>query len=384
MDRKALPDINFEPQSLQYVAPRTPFEETVAAIFDDLLGTSTVGVYDDFFALGGNSLSAARLVARVNAVLGERINIRDVFDASTVAALAKLAQSRGGDIPGDISGGDGAKPALTPRGTTTDIPLSPAQERMWFANQFAPESAAYNVTCALRLDGALNVSALRAAFVDVVERHESLRTVFPLTDNGPRQVIMSTSQVVSDLAPILVQGGEDLRERCRQIASVGFDVTQQVPMRATLLRRDDQAHSHVLVIVIHHIAADGFSTVPLARDLMSAYSSRVNGEAPRWAPLAIQYADYALWQRGWLGSESDSRSSISKQLIYWAENLAGTPEVLDISTDRPRGDVRSLRRGRIRFDFSPEIHAGVVALSRTHNATVFMVVHAALAVLLAR
>ncbi|RQO39893.1 non-ribosomal peptide synthetase, partial [Rhodococcus sp. KBW08] len=382
--RKALPDINFEPQSLQYVAPRTPFEETVAAIFDDLLGTSTVGVYDDFFALGGNSLSAARLVARVNAVLGERINIRDVFDASTVAALAELAQSRGGDIPGDISGGEGAKPALTPRGTTTDIPLSPAQERMWFANQFAPESAAYNVTCALRLDGALNVSALRAAFVDVVERHESLRTVFPLTDNGPRQVIMSTSQVVSDLAPILVQGGEDLRERCRQIASVGFDVTQQVPMRATLLRRDDQAHSHVLVIVIHHIAADGFSTVPLARDLMSAYSSRVNGEAPRWAPLAIQYADYALWQRGWLGSESDSRSSISKQLIYWAENLAGTPEVLDISTDRPRGDVRSLRRGRIRFDFSPEIHAGVVALSRTHNATVFMVVHAALAVLLAR
>lgn len=311
----------------------------------------------------------------MNSVLGERINIRDVFDASTVAALAELAQCRGGE---------GAKPALTPRGTTTDIPLSPAQERMWFANQFAPESAAYNVACALRLDGPVNVSALHAAFVDVVERHESLRTVFPLTDNGPRQVIMSTSQVVSDLVPILVQGEEELRERSRQIASVGFDVTQQVPMRATVLRRDDQVHSHVLVIVIHHIAADGFSTVPLARDLMSAYSSRVNGEAPQWTPLGIQYADYALWQRGWLGSESDSRSLISKQLGYWAENLAGAPEVLDIPTDRPRGDVRSLRRGRIRFVFGPKVHAGVVALSRKHNATVFMVVHAALAVLLAR
>ena len=375
LDRKALPDVNFEPQALQYVAPRTPIEETVAAIFDDLLGTSTVGVNDDFFALGGNSLSAARLVARVNSVLGERINIRDVFDASTVAALAELAQCRGGE---------GAKPALTPRGMTTDIPLSPAQERMWFANQFAPESAAYNVACALRLDGPVNVSALHAAFVDVVERHESLRTVFPLTDNGPRQVIMSTSQVVSDLVPILVQGEEELRERSRQIASVGFDVTQQVPMRATVLRRDDQVHSHVLVIVIHHIAADGFSTVPLARDLMSAYSSRVNGEAPQWAPLGIQYADYALWQRGWLGSESDSRSLISKQLGYWAENLAGAPEVLDIPTDRPRVDVRSLRRGRIRFVFGPKVHAGVVALSRKRNATVFMVVHAALAVLLAR
>ncbi len=184
--------------------------------------------------------------------------------------------------------------------------------------------------------------------------------------------------------PILVQGEEELRERSRQIASVGFDVTQQVPMRATVLRRDDQVHSHVLVIVIHHIAADGFSTVPLARDLMSAYSSRVNGEAPQWTPLGIQYADYALWQRGWLGSESDSRSLISKQLGYWAENLAGAPEVLDIPTDRPRGDVRSLRRGRIRFVFGPKVHAGVVALSRKHNATVFMVVHAALAVLLAR
>ncbi|NRH35811.1 amino acid adenylation domain-containing protein, partial [Rhodococcus sp. MS13] len=375
LDRKALPDVNFEPQSLQYVAPRTPVEETVAAIFDDLLGTSTVGVYDDFFALGGNSLSAVRLVARVNSVLGERIDIRDVFDASTVAALAELAQCRGGE---------GAKPALRPRGATTDIPLSPAQERMWFANQFDPESAAYNVACALRLDGTVNLSALHAAFVDVVERHESLRTVFPLTDDGPRQVIMSTSQVVSDLAPILVQGEEELRERCRQIVSDGFDVLQQVPMRATLLRRDDQVHSHVLVIVIHHIAADGFSTVPLARDLMSAYTSRVSGEAPRWAPLEIQYADYALWQRGWLGSESDSRSLISKQLAYWVENLAGAPEVLDIPTDRPRGDVRSLRRGRIRFEFSPEVHAGVVALSRKHNATVFMVVHAALAVLLAR
>ncbi len=375
LDRKALPDVNFEPQPLQYVAPRTPVEETVAAIFDDLLGTSTVGVNDDFFALGGNSLSAARLVARLNSVLGERINIRDVFDASTVAALAELAQCRGGE---------GAKPALRPRGTTTDIPLSPAQERMWFANQFDPESAAYNVACALRLDGTVNLSALHAAFVDVVERHESLRTVFPLTDDGPRQVIMSTSQVVSDLAPILVQGEEELRERCRQIVSDGFDVMQQVPMRATLLRRDDQVHSHVLVIVIHHIAADGFSTVPLARDLMSAYTSRVNGEAPQWAPLGIQYADYALWQRGWLGSESDSRSLISKQLGYWAENLAGAPEVLDIPTDRPRVDVRSLRRGRIRFVFGPKVHAGVVALSRKHNATVFMVVHAALAVLLAR
>ncbi|MFE5647485.1 amino acid adenylation domain-containing protein, partial [Rhodococcus sp. NPDC056516] len=380
LDRKALPDIDFDPPPLHYVAPRTPFEETVAIVFGELLGISRVGVRDDFFALGGNSLGATRLVARVNSVLGERISIRDVFDASTVAALAELAQSRGGDA----GGGVGVKPPLRPRGATTDIPLSPAQLRMWFANQFDPDSAAYNIACALRLDGKLDVSALHAAFGDVVDRHESLRTIFPLTDAGPRQVIVSSSQVLSNLVPTIVPGEEELRERCRSLVSEGFDVARQVPLRASLLRGGDQVPTHVLVIVVHHIAADGFSTAPLARDLMSAYASRVKGEAPEWAPLAIQYADYALWQRDWLGSESDEQSVVSTQLGYWVDNLAGAPEVLDIPTDRPRGDVRSLRRGRVRFVVNSEIHAGLIGLARQHNATIFMVVHAALAVMLAR
>ncbi|WP_037197605.1 non-ribosomal peptide synthetase, partial [Rhodococcus sp. DK17] len=373
LDRKALPEPDFVSTAVGFVAPRSPIEGIVAAVCADLLGLPRVGMNDDFFALGGNSLIATRLVARINAAVGDRIGIRDVFDAPTVAGLAALAESHEGLE---------ARPPLKPREGTAEVPVSPAQQRMWFVNQFDTSSSAYNVAFALRLEGRLDLHALQVAVADVIERHEAVRTLFPLTDDGPRQVILPAASAVPDLQPIAVSGESELREQSRRVLSAGFDVTTQVPLRAQLFRLDEDVH--VLAVVVHHIAADGFSMAPLARDVMDAYVSRVNGSAPDWAPLEVQYADYALWQREWLGSESDENSPISRQLTYWATALSDLPEVLELPTDRPRPTVRSLRGGHVEFVIDPEVHAGVVRLARHHTTTVFMTLHAALAIMLAR
>ncbi|SDE68441.1 non-ribosomal peptide synthase domain TIGR01720/amino acid adenylation domain-containing protein, partial [Rhodococcus tukisamuensis] len=389
LDRKALPEPDFGASAAGYVAPRSPIEEIVASVYADLLGIARVGAHDNFFTLGGNSLIATRLVVRINAatsgngassggasgsdaVLG-RIGVRDVFDAPTVAGLAVLAQSRDGPI---------ARPPLKPRDGGAEVPVSPAQQRMWFVNQFDTSSSAYNVAFALSLEGRLDVDALQAAVADVVERHEAVRTVFPLTDDGPRQVVLPAPSAVPDLAPITVSGEAELRERVLRVLSTGFDVTEQVPLRARLLRLDEDVHT--LAVVVHHIAADGLSMAPLARDIMAAYEARVSGSPPDWAPLEVQYGDYTLWQREWLGSESDEASRISSQLAYWSATLSDLPEVLELPTDRPRPAARSLRGGRVEFVIGPDVHAGVVSLSREHNATVFMTMHAVLAIMLAR
>ncbi|MFZ2174670.1 MAG: amino acid adenylation domain-containing protein, partial [Rhodococcus sp. (in: high G+C Gram-positive bacteria)] len=353
LDRKALPAPNFGAHAGGFVAPRNPIEEIVAAVFADLLGISRVGVNDNFFTLGGNSLIATRLVARINAAVGDRINVRDVFDAPTVAGLAALAESEEGQE---------ARPPLKPREGTAEVPVSLAQQRMWFINQFDTSSSAYNVAFALRLDGRLDVNALHAAVADVIERHESVRTIFPLTDDGPHQVILPATSAVPDLAPIGVSNDAELHEQLLRVLSAGFDVTEQVPLRARLFRLGEDAH--VIAVVVHHIAADGFSMAPLARDVMDAYAARVNGSAPGWAPLDVQYADYTLWQREWLGSESDETSLMSRQLAYWTTTLSDLPEVLELPTDRPRPAARSLRGGRVDFVIGPEVHAGVVRLAR--------------------
>ncbi|RZL76343.1 MAG: amino acid adenylation domain-containing protein, partial [Rhodococcus sp. (in: high G+C Gram-positive bacteria)] len=373
LDRKALPEPDFGVAAVGFVAPRTPIEQIVAAVCADLLGLARVGAADNFFALGGNSLIATRLVARINAAVGDRIGLRDVFDAPTVAGLAARAESQEGRE---------SRPPLKPREGTADVPVSPAQQRMWFVNQFDTSSSAYNVAFVLRLKGRLDVRALQAAVADVIERHEAVRTIFPLTDDGPRQVILPAARAVPDLVPIGVSGEAELRERSLRVLSEGFDVTEQVPLRAKLFTGDEDVH--VLAVVVHHIAADGFSMAPLARDVMNAYVSRANGNAPDWTPLAVQYGDYALWQREWLGSESDDESTVSRQLAYWTTTLSDLPEVLELPTDRSRPAVRTLRGGRVDFAIDPEIHAGVVRLARQHNSTVFMTVHAALAIMLAR
>ncbi|MGW4771331.1 amino acid adenylation domain-containing protein [Nocardia sp. NPDC004278] len=419
LDRKALPEPSFT--SREFRAPATPVEEIVAGVFADVLGIDRVGVDDDFFALGGNSLIATQVVARLGAAIGGRVPVRALFETSTVGGLAVKIEQHAGS---------GGRKALTAGPRPERIPLSMAQQRMWFLNQLDPSSAVNNIPAAVRLTGALDLAALELAVVDLIERHEVLRTVYPQTDDGPVQLIVPAEQAVPDLTPVEV-GVDELPAQVIATASAGFDVTTEVPVRAKLFRVEQAAASdcsqvarnntasdcsqvarnntasdssqvarnntasdssqvagnnteHVLVLVAHHISADGWSMGPLTRDLMIAYAARSAGATPAWAPLPVQYADFSIWQREVLGSEADPDSVISAQAEYWRNTLAGMPDELNLPADRPRPTTQSFRGGRVVFPIGTELHGGLRELARANNATMFMVVHTALAVLLAR
>ncbi|WP_417715339.1 non-ribosomal peptide synthase/polyketide synthase, partial [Rhodococcus daqingensis] len=371
LDRKALPAPVFEAKVFR--APTTPVEQVVADVFGEVLGIGLVGLDDDFFELGGNSLIATQLMARLGAALDARVPVRELFEASTVAGLAARLQSHAGA---------GGRIELSARPRPETIPLSMAQQRMWFINQFDTTSAASNIPVAVRLTGALDTEALRAAIGDLVARHEVLRTVYPALDGTGHQVILPVASATVDLATATVREDE-LLERVIAVATQGFDVTERVPVRAALFAVAG-TEEHVLVLVIHHIAGDGFSIGPLTRDVMVAYAARSAGEVPNWAPLAVQYADYTLWQRELLGSEEDPASLISQQISYWSDTLDRMPVELDLPSDRARPAVSSNIGDTAEFTIDAELHRGLIELARSHNSTMFMVLHSALAVLLAR
>ncbi|WP_326590243.1 non-ribosomal peptide synthetase [Streptomyces brevispora] len=366
LDRKALP----APESTagEGRAPRTAREETLCALFADVLGIPKVALDDNFFELGGHSLLATRLAGRARAALGAEVSVRDIFDAPTVAALgARL---------GDSSSPAGA-PAVTPvlgvRERPAELPLSFAQQRLWFLDRLDAVDGTYNIPLAIRLEGALDVVALRSALDAVVARHESLRTVFPVTEGEPRQVILphaTTPLPVRETAP------DELSGLLAASAGRSFDLSTELPLRAELFTVSDE--SHVLLVVLHHIAGDGWSLAPLMRDLEAAYVGR------ELAPLPVQYADYALWQREVLGSEGDPGSVAFRQLAYWKERLAGLPEVLELPVDRVRPAVASYRGGRVGWGLGAEAHGALVELARLSGASVFMVLQAAVAALFSR
>jgi amino acid adenylation domain-containing protein len=252
---------------------------------------------------------------------------------------------------------------------------------MWFLNQFDTSVGAYNIPLVIRLTGELDIDALRRACALVVERHESLRTAFPLAESAPYQLVVPAAEVVPELRPVPV-AEDELMRRAVAAVSTGFDVTQAPPLRMELLELGDR--DHVLMITVHHICADGQSMLPLARDVAVAYEASRQGSAPRWPALPVQYADYALWQHETLGDEKDPDSLMSRQLRFWKQTLGGLPELLELPTDRPRPAVASLRGRAVEFEVSAELHARIGAAARAGNATIFMVLHAALSVLLAR
>ncbi|WP_432421115.1 amino acid adenylation domain-containing protein, partial [Nocardia cyriacigeorgica] len=367
LDRKALPEPEFEAR--EFRPPSTRVEEIVAGVFAEVLGAERVGADDDFFALGGNSLLATRVAARLGAALDARVPVRALFAASTVAGLAvELAQHAGS-----------GHRALIPMPRPDDIPLSLAQQRMWFLNQFDTASSVYNIPAAIRLTGELDADALAAAINDLVARHEILRTTYPQTDDGPVQSIADAVSI--DLTARQI-AEDEVADAVRDIVAAGFDVTRELPFRAELLRISST--DHVLVFVAHHISADGWSMGPLTRDLMLAYAARSSAVAPQWTPLPVQYADYSLWQRETLGDEADPDSLIATQTGYWRERLAGLREELPLPADRPRPAAASYRGDTFAIDLDAELHAALERVAAEHDATLFMVVHAALAVLLAR
>ncbi|MET7773637.1 amino acid adenylation domain-containing protein [Nocardia sp. NPDC005366] len=377
MDRKALPAPVFEVKTFR--APTTPVEEIVAGIYADVLGVGRVGLDDDFFDLGGNSLLATQVTARLGAALDTQLAVRDLFEASTVVALATSVER--------LAGSGRTRPQLKAMERPELVPLSPAQQRYWFLNQFdTTASAVDNIPLAVRLSGTLDAGALALAIGDVFARHEVLRTTYPSAEEGPRQVILPVAATAPELVAVEV-AEEDLIETVIRFALTTFDVTTEVPLKVALFRvtgAASETDEHVVAFVVHHVAADGASMGPLARDLMAAYAARVNREAPQWVPLPVQYADYALWQRAVLGSEDDPESLAAQQVSYWRSALAGLPDQLELPSDRPRPPTQSFHGKAIRFEISPQRHASLHELARANHASLFMVVHAALAVLLAR
>ncbi|MDI9914681.1 non-ribosomal peptide synthetase, partial [Rhodococcus sp. IEGM 1379] len=371
LDRAALPAPQFGSSEAEFRAPTGPVEQTVAQVLADVLGVTRIGRGDSFFDLGGNSLVATRVIARLNRALGADLGVRTLFEAPTVETLAEQI--------GQAAMWHPDRPVLTARSRPGIIPVSPAQQRIWFINQFDTSSSAYNIPMAVRLSGDLDVEALRAALGDVIERHESLRTVYPASPDGPHQVIVPSAPVVPDLTP---QDCSDVEASIAEFASQGFDVSKTVPVRGVLFRTGPD--EHVLMLVVHHISADGASLAPLARDLAIAYDARVQGQSPDWNPLTVQYADFSLWQTEILGSGQDPDSIMSAQLDYWKSALSDFPGPIDLPLDRPRPRERSLQGGIVKFSVSPALHRDLLALARQHNSTMFIVMHAALVVLVAR
>ena len=372
-DRKAMPAPVFAATTFR--APQTQTEKIIADVFAEVLGLDRAGLDDDFFALGGDSLIATRVSTRLQLTLGREVPVRYLFDAPTVGDLAQyLHRHRGGP----------ARPPLRAMPRPERIPLSYAQQRLWFLNRFEGRVATYNIPIALRISGALDVKALDAALDDVIARHESLRTVFPEVDGVAFQKLLPAQPGMwrRGGAAVVSLPEQDVVGELMALAGYRFDLSGEIPIRAQIYSvGPDQ---HVLGIVVHHIAFDGWSTAPMVRDVAEAYRARRQGQSPEWGPLGVQYADYMLWQREWLGAESDPDSVIAGQLAYWRQELADLPEVLSPPTDRARPPVPSYRGDAVEVRIDPQAWAGVKALAAGHNATASMVLQAVVAVLLHR
>ncbi|GAB2867015.1 hypothetical protein GCM10022221_79600 [Actinocorallia aurea] len=370
VDTKNLPKPELAPAAAVHRAPANERERILAGIVGELLGVADVGADDDFFALGGNSLLAMRVVARARAAFGVELSVRALFEDPTVAALARHVEKA---AP--------ARAALVRAERPAEIPLSYAQQRLWFLGKFEGPSATYNMPLALRLTGRIDTAALQDALTDVVDRHESLRTIFPDSGGTPRQQILSAAVARPQLEAVPTTRAGLPMELARA-AGRPFDISAEPPLRAHLLSLSET--EHVAVLVMHHVATDGWSLAPLARDVITAYAARAAGTAPQWAPLPVQYADYTLWHQELLGAEDDPASLLSRQIAYWKEALAGLPDQLDLPADRPRPEESTYRGGTVRFTLPAEVHRAIAALAAQAQASPFMVAQAAYAVLLSR
>ncbi|MEU0563608.1 condensation domain-containing protein, partial [Dactylosporangium sp. NPDC006015] len=261
------------------------------------------------------------------------------------------------------------------------IPLSYAQQRLWFIGQLEGPSATYNIPAALRLSSRIDVDALNVALRDVLGRHAVLRTTFPTVDGRPYQNIIPLKELRWSLTVVEVPPG-DLQAAVDDAADCVFDLAVDVPIRASLFSAGPE--DHVLMVVMHHIASDGWSKAALARDITTAYAARSEGRAPDWKPLPVQYADYTLWQRELLGDETDPESLIARQLSYWRQALAGAPEELALPTDRSRPAIADHRGHQRPVELPAAAHARLIQVARAHGVTTFMLLQAALAVLMSK
>ncbi|MER6098502.1 condensation domain-containing protein [Streptomyces sp. NPDC001728] len=359
----------------------SPLGEILCGLFAEVLGLERLGADDNFFRSGGHSLLAGKLMNRVRAVLGREAGIRDLFLAPTPAGLARRMEERGG--------GAGKRPALRPVPAAERperLPLSYAQRSLWFVGQLEGRSATYNIPLVRRLERPLVPGAFAAALADVAERHEVLRTVCPTVAGEPYQEILTGVRPVLGL----VRAGDAAGLAAEVDAAAGhvFDLAKEIPFRATLIDCAEDG-GQVLVLLVHHIAGDGWSTDRLLADLSEAYGARLAGRAPGWEPLPVQYADYTLWQRELLGDGEGSEPGegeglLADQLAYWKLALEGLPPLIALPTDRPRPAEPTHRGALAPFRLDAETHRALARTALATGTTLFMVVQAALVALLSR
>ncbi|UNZ21240.1 non-ribosomal peptide synthetase [Streptomyces sp. 891-h] len=367
VDRRALPAPVHD--DVQGRAPATDGERSVCAAFADVLGVRHVAADADFFACGGHSLLAPRLVARLRRASGVELPLSAVFDHRTPADLAALIATSEQTTR--------TAPALVARPRPERVPVSSAQHRLWFLYRLDGEAAsAYHVPLAFRLRGALDVEALRAALTDVVTRHESLRTVLPeAADGTPYQRVLDP-----DAVRLSVSEGADAERWLREAARTPFDLATEPPLRVRLLRTPEDPGTHLLALVLHHVAADAWSWTRLADDLATAYAARLGGAAPDWPELPVQYADYAVWQR----EQESAEPGPGQGLDHWRQVLKDLPDHLELPLDRTESESADHRGERVELYLEPEPLAALEELARKSGSSLFMVLHAGLAALLTR
>jgi amino acid adenylation domain-containing protein/non-ribosomal peptide synthase protein (TIGR01720 family) len=374
VDRKALPAPERHGRE-EDPEPRTPVEGVLAAIWAELLGVERVGTNGHFFELGGHSLLATKLMSRLQRAFGVEMPLRDVFEAPRLAELAARIEAARETASGRLL------PPLVPVPREGPLPLSFAQQRLWFLHQMDPLSPAYNMPFAFRLSGPLAIPALAASLTEVVRRHETLRTTLVLTGDEPVQSIATPAPQplsVVDLAALPAGEREALALRLgREEAARPFDLARAPVVRTLLLRLGES--DHVLLFTIHHVSGDAWSAEVLDRELLELYAAAVAARAPRMPALPVQYADFAVWQRSWLQGDV-----LAAQLEHWRRQLSGAPLLLEMPLDRPRPPVPSFRGGRRRLWLPAELAASLASLGRREGATGFMTLLAGFQALLHR
>jgi amino acid adenylation domain-containing protein len=375
IDRYALPAPEQDQTGLamSHVAPRSPIEEILAGIWANVLGLTQVGIHDSFFDLGGHSLLATQVISRIRNTFQVELSLRTLFEVPTVAGLAEQVQTIQRTAP--------TLQAIQSVNRESRLPLSYAQERLWFLEQLAPGNSTYNIPIAYRLHGRLDTVALERSLNEMVRRHEGLRTTFVVIDEQPVQVIAPTLRVTWPIVDLrhLTEAKRAVKAQrlVNEETQRPFDMTRGPLLRAALWQLGED--EYLLALTLHHIVSDGWSMEVFNRELSLLYTAFVSDQPSPLADLPIQYRDFAVWQRQWLQGEA-----LESQLAYWKQQLAGSPSVLELPTDRPRPAAQTYHGTTYSFMLSPALSESLKALSQQEGVTLFMTLLAAFKVLLYR
>lgn len=347
-------------------SPEMSIADRLAGLFAEVLGVPGIGTDENFFKVGGNSLLAVRLASRIRASLGVELPLRVLFAAPTARSLSTRIEKPAAP-----------RPELAKMRRPSLLPLSHAQQQLWFIHRLEGPSATYNMPLVLRITGPLDVPAMQAAVRDIVARHEPLRTILPEHEGSARQVVLTgaASEPAFEIVRTDDLGAEGL---LAEAGRYGFDLTSEPPFRATLFMLG--AEKYILLLLLHHIAADGWSMAPLLNDLSAAYAARRQSRPPGFASLPVQYADYALWQAALLSGENDTRSAIAKEVAYWTQTLRDMPTHLPLPWEKGRPPVATYRGSALACTIDSALHRSLRLLAERSGVTMFMVLHAAVAV----